>query len=224
MAMDVSSQLNNWIALTAELEDTRETIAKAVYKHYKAGRIVDDYTCDMCRKIDGLFQQSKEYQEWLQEDFKAFLDVDETKKDLGSKAKAKAMNFLTQAYINYTVSGYKRNFREAYVELGLRAITMIDNGQDLISDPKVVQLCRYALRLQKDCDNRWEEITILQRENKRGNIFVNLVQQFMVQFTAFSRTQSVPLLNRFMKPDEQLQKKIREQYRKAMLTVQSGSR
>lgn len=222
--MDVSSQLNNWIALTAELEDTRETIAKAVYKHYKAGRIVDDYTCDMCRKIDGLFDQSKEYQEWLRDDFKAFLDVDETKKDFGSKAKAKAMNFLTQAYINHQVSGYKKSFREAYVELGLRAITMIDNGQDLISDPKVVQLCRYAMRLQKDCDNRWEEITILQRENKRGNIFVNLIQNFMVQFTAFSRTQSIPLLNKFVKPDEQLQKKIREQYRKAMLTVQSGSR
>ncbi len=223
--MDVSSQLNNWIALTAELEDTRETVAKAVYKHYKAGRIVDDYTCDIARKIDGLFQQSKEYQEWLQDDFKAYLDVpDDAKKDLASKTKAKALNFLTKQYINYTVSGYRKNFREAYVELGMRAITMIDNGQELISDPKVVQLCRYAIRLQKDCDNRWEEITILQRENKRGNIFVNLIQSFMVQFTAFSRTQSIPILNKFIKNDDQLQKKIREQYRKAMLTVQSGSR
>ena len=223
--MDVSSQLNNWIALTAELEDTRETIAKAIYKHYKAGRLVDDYTCDLCRRVDDLFEQSVKYKEFLQEDFKAYLDADPTKeKTLASKTKAKAMNFLTQQYINWTVNGYKRNFHEAYNELGMRAISMVDNGQELIHDPKVLQPCRYAIRLQKDTDQRWEEITILQRENQKGNMFVNLFQQFMVQFTAFSRTQSIPIINRFVKGDDALQKKIREQYRKAMLTVQSGSR
>lgn len=224
MSTDVSSQLNNWIALTAEFEETRETIAKAIYAHYKAGRIVDDFTCDLCRKLDGLLQASQEYQEYLQEDFKAYLDPDAKKTDLASRTKAKAMNFLTQQYINYTVSGYKRSFQECYVELGTRTLNLIENGQHLVNDPKVLQLCNYALRLQKDCQHRWEEVTIQQRENRKGNMFVNLMQDFIVQFTAFSRSQSIPILKKFLKNDDSVQKKIREQYRKAMLTVQSGSR
>ncbi len=224
MMMDESTQLNHWIALMAELEEAKEKIAKAVYKHYKAGRIADEYVLDCCRRLDDLYKDAKEYEAFLQEDFKVFTSEGDPEKSgkisHAAKAKAKAAGFLSKLYIRHNVNVYKRHFRDQYLEVGNRVIGAAEDGRVVCNVPQVMDWCRYAAKVKKEADMRWEEITILHREQVKGNAFLATLKQFFVNFTSFARTSGAPWMKKVFGQNEQVVANLRKQYRQRM---QSGS-
>ena len=211
----MSSPTNQWIALTAELEDTREAIAKAIFKHYRAGKVHNEYCIDQCRRLDELYKDAKKYEQELAEDFRGCIDTGTSEKQtVAHKAQAKAANFLTKMYIKRNVTAYKRNFKEQFMELGQRAITSMDDGVVICDDANVVRLCRYAAKVRKDADQRWEEIQILHRENVRGNAFLGAIQQFIVNLTLWGRKSGLPVLTSIFKIDQGVTDRLRDEYRK----------
>lgn len=212
--MDESTQLNHWIALMAELEEAKEKIAKAVYKHYKAGRVTDDYTLECCRRLDDLYKGAKDYEEYLKEDFKAYTESEGAKSGkLAQVAGAKAASFISKLYIKYNVNTYKRNFREQFLDLGQRVISAAEEGRSICPAPQVMQWCVYATRIKKEADMRWEEITILHREQVKGNAFLATIKQFMINFSSFFRTNGGPLAKKVFRANEQAVTKLRSQYK-----------
>lgn len=213
--MDLSTQMNHWIALTAELEDTREAIAKNIFKLYKANKVHNDFAAEQCRKIDELYKDAKKYEAELADDFKGYTDADPKKQGgVASKAQGAAANFLSKLYIKQSVAAYKRNFKDQFMELGQKAITSLDDGISLCDDAQVLKLCRYALKLQKDSNERWEEIQILHRENVKGSAFLGAVQQFFTNLAVWGRSNGMPFLQKYLKVDEGAARKFREEYRK----------
>lgn len=217
MPMDEATQLNHWIALMAELEETKEKIAKAVYKHYKAGRVADEFCLDCCRRIDDLYKDAKDYEAYLAEDFKPYLEAgDQTGAKLASKAKAKAASFISQLYIKHNVATYKRHFRDQYLELGSRVIQAAEDGRVVCSVPQVVDWVRYAVKVKKESDMRWEEVEILHREESKGNAFLSTFKQFLSSFSGFARTHGGPMVKKLFGQNEQLVSQLRQQYRQKM--------
>ena len=215
--MDESTQLNHWIALMAELEETCEKIAKAVYKHYKAGRIADDYCLECCRRMDELYNDAKEYENYLKEDFKTLTETKEGQaSNVGAKAQAKAVSFLSGLYIKHNVAVYKRHFRDQYLELGARVIAAAEDGRVVCNVPQVVEWIRYATKVKKEADMRWEEITILHREQVKGNAFMATLKQFFASFSNFARTKGGPMVQKLFGQNEQLVNQLRTQYRQRM--------
>ncbi len=214
--MDESTQLNHWIALVAELEEAREKIGKAVYKHYKAGRLTDDSCLDLCRRIDEVYKEAKEYEAYLQEDFKVFTEASSQSGKLAQKATAKAAGFISKLYIKHQVANYKRNFREQFLELGARVIGAASDGRIVCNVPAVLEWCRYAAKVQKEADMRWEEICILHREQVKGNAFLATLKQFVVNFSNFARTNGGPMMQKLMGHNQSMVNQIRAQYRKKM--------
>ena len=214
--MDESTQLNHWIALMAELEEAREKIGKAVYKHYKAGRLADDSCLDVCRRIDDLYKEAKEYESFLQEDFKVFTEDKAQSGKLAQKATAKAAGFISKLYIKHQVSSYKRNFRDQFLELGSRVVGQASDGRVVCNVPAVLEWCRYAAKVQKESDMRWEEICILHREQVKGNAFLATFKQFVVNFSNFARSNGGPLVQKLMGHNQNMVNQLRSQYRKKM--------
>jgi hypothetical protein len=217
--MDMSTQMNHWVALMAELEDTRVEIAQTIYKLHKEGKITNAFAKDQCIKLDDLYVEAAKYEKELAEDFKHYIHAGD-RPDLGVaqkvtfKAKATAANVLTRMYIMYTVSAYKRSFRDRYMELGTRALTSMDDGIAICQDPKVVRMVRYALKVKKSADERWDEIQILHREKVHGNAFLVSLQQFVTSLALWGRNVGVPGMKAYLKVDEGLTKKLRGEYRK----------
>lgn len=223
MPMDAATQMNQWIALVAELEDTKEQVAKGIYKQYKAGKLIDEVLLDGCRRIDDLHKDAKQYEQHLQDDFKSLVVGDEKKKaGAVDKAKVKAVNFFSSWYIKANVANFKRHFKDQWMELGQRTITLVEESRPVTDDGRILNLCRYAVKLKKDADHRWEEIQILQRENAHGFMFLSTLQNFVVQLAFFSHMRAAPFLKKYLKYDENLQKKVREEYRKAWAARFSG--
>jgi hypothetical protein len=222
--MDESTQLNHWIALMAELEQAKEKIAKAIYKHYKAGRLADDYCLDCCRRIDELYNDAQEYERYLQDEFRPYTEAKEAenKPKLATKAKAKAMGLVANLYIKYNVATYKRHFRDQYLDLGGRVISAAEDGRVVCSVPQVLEWVRYASKVKKEGDMRWEEICILHREQVRGNAFLATLKQFFVNFSAFARTQGGPWAKKFARGNDQVVAQLRNQYRQRMQQQAEG--
>jgi hypothetical protein len=225
--MDKATQLNHWVALTAELEESREAIARAVYKMFKAGKIHDDNAMECCRRIDGLYDDAKEFEHFLQEDFKTYLG-DNTKPGIkvtgAEKAKKKAMSLFARWHIHRNVNSYKRNFRENFLDLGSRTVQAYEDGTPLTGDPTITNMVKYALRCQKEADRRWEEVQILSKEDGRGgNPFLTAVQGLVMSLTAYASTNSVPWLKKALKQDAGVQQKIREQYRKGFQALKKDT-
>lgn len=215
--MDESTQLNHWIALMAELEEAKEKIAKAVYKHYKAGRVTDDYCLDCCRRLDDLYKDAKEYESFLQEDFKPFTESTETQSGkLAQVAKAKAASFFSKLYIQHNVSGFKRNFRETYLDLGGRVMGAAEDGRMVCPAPQVVEWCKYATKVKKEADMRWEEICILHREQVKGNAFLATLKQFFANFSSFARMNGAPWMKKAFKANDKMVAQLRQQYKDKM--------
>lgn len=221
--MDEATQLNHWIALMAELEETKEKIAKAVYKHYKAGRVADEFCLDCCRRIDDLYKDAKDYESYLAEDFKPYLEAGGDDQSgaskgaqLASKAKAKAASFISQLYIKHNVATYKRHFRDQYLELGSRVIQAAEDGRVVCSVPQVLEWVRYAVKVKKESDMRWEEVEILHREESKGNAFLSTFRQFITSFSSFARTHGGPMVKKLFGQNEQLVNQLRQQYRQKM--------
>lgn len=214
--MDESTQLNHWIALMAELEEAKEKIAKAVYKHYKAGRVADEYCLDCCRRLDDLYKDAKEYEHFLVEDFKPYTESNPEKTGMAEKAKAKAASFFSKLYIKHNVSVYKRNFREQYLDLGSRVMSAAEDGRMVCPAPQVLEWCRYAARVKKESDMRWEEITILHREQVKGNAFLATLKQFMSNFTSFARMNGGPFMKKVFRGNDKMVAQLRQQYKDKM--------
>lgn len=221
--MDESTQLNHWIALMAELEEAKEKIAKAVYKHYKAGRVADEYCLDCCRRIDDLYKDAQEYEEYLKEEFRPYTDSQDAKsKKLAVAAKAKALDLISKLYVRYSVNNYKRNFREQYLELGTRVINATEEGRVVCNVPQVLDWIRYASKVRKEGDMRWEEITILHREQVHGNAFLATLKQFFANFSAFARTNGGPLVKKMARGNDKVVAQLREQYRQKMAAARAN--
>jgi len=215
--MDESTQLNHWIALMAELEEAKEKIAKAVYKHYKAGRVADDYCLDCCRRLDDLYKDAKEYESFLQEDFKAYTEAgDSAGGKIAQKAKAKAASFFSKLYIQHNVSSFKRNFRETYLDLGSRVMGAAEDGRVVCPAPQVVEWCKYATKVKKEADMRWEEICILHREQVKGNAFLATLKQFFANFSSFARMNGAPWMKKAFKANDKMVAQLRQQYKDKM--------
>lgn len=224
MAMDESTQLNHWIALMAELEETREKIAKAVYKHYQAGRIADEYCLECCRRVDALYQDAQEYESHMQDEFRPFTEAKAEKEagggvKLATAASKKAAGFIAKLYIRHNVAAFKRHFRDQYLDLGARVVSAAEEGRVVCNVAQVLELCRYASKLKKEADMRWEEIEILHREKKSGSAFLTTVRQFFTSFTSFARTNGPPFLRKLMGQNEELVKQLRSQYRQKIMAA-----
>lgn len=215
--MDESTQLNHWIALMAELEEAKEKIAKAVYKHYKAGRVADEYCLDSCRRLDDLYKGAKEYESFLQEDFKPYTESEGAKSGkLGQVAKAKAASFFSKLYIRHNVSNFKRNFRDTYLDLGGRVMDALEDGRTVCPAPQVVEWCKYAAKVKREGDMRWEEITILHREQVKGNAFLATLKQFFTNFSSFARMNGAPWMKKMFKGNDKMVAQLRQQYKDKM--------
>lgn len=215
--MDESTQLNHWIALMAELEEAKEKIAKAVYKHYKAGRVADEYCLDCCRRLDDLYKGAKEYESFLQEDFKPYTESEGIKSGkLGQVAKAKAASFFSKLYISHNVSNFKRNFRDTYLDLGGRVMDALEDGRNVCPAPQVVEWCKYAAKVKREGDMRWEEITILHREQVKGNAFLATLKQFFTNFSSFARMNGAPWMKKMFKGNDKMVAQLRQQYKDKM--------
>ena len=221
--MDLSTQMNHWIALTAELEDTREAIAKNIFKLYKANKIHNDFASEQCRKIDDLYKDAKKYELELAEDFKGYTDTDPKKQGgVASKAQGVAATLLSRMYIKQSVAAYKRNFKEQFMELGQKTINSLEDGISLCDEPQVLKLCRYALKLQKDGNERWEEIQILHRDSVRGSAFLGAVQQFFTNLAVWGRANGMPFMQKYLKIDDNVTHKLRDEYRKKFSGTKDG--
>jgi len=215
--MDESTQLNHWIALMAELEEAKAKIAKAVYKHYKAGRVADEYTLDCCRRLDDLYKGAKDYEQYLRDDFKPYTESEGIKSGkLAKAATAKAASLFSKLYIYHSVNTYKRNFREQYLELGDRVINSAEDGRVVCPAPQVVEWCNYATRVKKEADMRWEEITILHREQVKGNAFLSTLKGFFTNFSTFARTKGGPLVKKVFRNNDKVVNQLRAQYKEKM--------
>ena len=207
--------MNQWIALTAELEETKEAIAKIIFKYFKAGKIHNDYALEQCRKLDELYTDAKNYENELADDFRGYTDGGGEKKgNVATKATAHAANFLSRIYIWHNVTAYKRHFRDQYMDLGTKAINSMEDGTALCDDQQCLKLCKYAIKLQKDANMRWEEIEILNRNSVKGNAFISAVSQFFTNLAIWGRSNGIPFLQKYVKVDEGAAKKFREEYRK----------
>ena len=218
--MDESTQLNHWIALMAELEEAKEKIAKAVYKHYKAGRVADEYCLDSCRRLDDLYKGAVEYQAYLEEDFKAYTENDGGQGSKGgklaAKASAKAASLFSKLYIKHNVNNFKRNFRETYLDLGARVMDAAEDGRTVCPAPQVLEWCRYAAKVKREGDMRWEEITILHREQVKGNAFLATLKQFFANFSSFARMNGAPWMKKAMGANDKVVAQLRQQYKDKM--------
>lgn len=215
--MDESTQLNHWIALMAELEEAKEKIAKAVYKHYKAGRVADEFCLDCCRRLDDLYNGAKEYEEYLKEDFKPYTESEGVKSGkLAKVASAKAASFISKLYIKHNVATYKRHFRDQYLELGNRVMGAAEDGRVVCPAPQVLEWCKYATKVKKEADMRWEEITILHREQVKGNAFLATLKQFFANFSTFARANGGPLAKKMFKANDKVVNQLRAQYKERM--------
>lgn len=215
--MTLANQMSQWIALTGELEDVKEKVAKHVYKMFKGGKLHNERCIDMCRKLDGLYEEAQKFEDELKEDFKPYTEASSGGKTFGKAAATKAQSFLSQLYIKQSVASYKRHFRDAYLELGSKVITDINDGYNLTDDPTVRKLCVYAGKVSKECNERWEEIEILNRENVKGNAFLASVQNFVTNLGIWGRNNGIPLLKNAVKVDEGAAKKFRDEYRKKFM-------
>jgi hypothetical protein len=224
--MDESTQLNHWIALMAELEEAKEKIAKAVYKHYKAGRVADEYCLDCCRRLDDLYQSAKEYENYLQEDFKPYTETSSDAQGggkLAQQAKAKAVSLFSKLYISHNVNNFKRNFRETYLDLGGRVMGALEDGRVVCPAPQVVEWCKYAAKVKKESDMRWEEITILHREQVKGNAFLATLKQFFTNFSSFARMNGAPWMKKMFKGNDKVVQQLRQQYKEKMAAKVAAS-
>lgn len=233
--MTLANQMNEWIALTGELEDTHEKIAKLLYSQYKANRVHDEFCLDLCRKLDALYEEAKRFEDDLVEDFKVYTDAKvvakgdakdkaEKAKTLAKTAANKASGFLSRMYIRHNVSSYKRHFRDSYLDLGQRLVQTLEDGHNITDDPQIRKFARYAAKLKKETNMRWEEIEILNRENVRGNGFLAALQTFITNLSIWGRSNGLPFAKQYLKVDDNLTKKIRDEYRKNFLQPKTESK
>ena len=214
LPMDESTQLNHWIALMAELEEAKAKIAKAVYKHYKAGRVSDEYCLDCCRRLDDLYKGAKDYEQYLKDDFKPYTESEGIKSGkLAKVATAKAASFISKLYIRHNVNTYKRHFQDQYLELGNRVIGSAEDGRVVCPAPQVVEWCKYATKVKKEADMRWEEITILHREQVKGNAFLSTLKGFFTHFSTFARTKGGPMVKKVFRNNDKVVSQLRAQYK-----------
>ena len=198
----------------AELEEAKEKIAKAVYKHYKAGRVADEFCLDCCRRLDDLYTGAKDYEEYLKEDFKPYTESEGVKRGkLAKVATAKAASFISKLYIKHNVATYKRHFRDQYLELGNRVIGAAEDGRVVCPAPQVLEWCKYATKVKKEADMRWEEITILHREQVKGNAFLATLKQFFTNFSTFARANGGPLAKKMLKHNDKVVNQLRAHYK-----------
>jgi hypothetical protein len=232
--MTLANQMNQWIALTGELEDTHEKIAKLLYSQYKAGRVHDEFCLDLCRKLDALYEEAQRFESDLVEDFKVYTEAKvaapggegkakaEKAKVLAQSAANKASGLLSRLYIKHNVASYKRHFRDAYLDLGQRVVLALEEGHGITDDPQIRKFARYGGKLKKETNMRWEEIEILNRENVRGNGFLAALQTFVTNLSIWGRSNGLPFAKKYLKVDDNMTKKIREEYRKNFLQKADG--
>ena len=218
--MDESTQLNHWIALMAELEEAKEKIAKAVYEHYKAGRVANEHVLESCRRLDDMYKDASDYEAHLQKEFQGYTQNESIKSaKLAEAAKAKATSFFSKLYIRHTVNSYKRNFRDQYLDLATRVLSAAEDGRVVCAAPQVVELIKYCARVKKEADMRWEEICILQREQAHGSAFLTTLKQFFTQFSSFARQKGAPWMKKFFNSNDKMVEQLRAQYRKSMASA-----
>ena len=88
-----------------------------------------------------------------------------------------------------------------------------EDGRVVCPAPQVLEWCKYATKVKKEADMRWEEITILHREQVKGNAFLATLKQFFTNFSTFARANGGPLAKKMLKHNDKVVNQLRAQYK-----------
>jgi DNA-binding transcriptional MerR regulator len=174
-----TSLIGELIALTTEQEETLTTLGKEGHRLYKARRIYDEATLELCRKVDMTMQQIREKKGELEE----ALEVGFGPVDPGAAGTAKKVFFHQMS--KREIEHHERLLREDYDELGNRVVWLSQNDPRSLT-PRIVRMCTTLARLKRDIDWRWEELQERTRNEQKGPMFLFVLNMFIINFFRFS--------------------------------------
>ncbi|NDD31448.1 MAG: hypothetical protein EB084_24620 [Proteobacteria bacterium] len=172
------------IQLITELEDLTTSLGKEGYSYYKAGLFYDDITLDTCRRVEGALQSYDKGQRELSDglDDSLFLKDEEP----GPFTKLRKM--FTGQLLRRELGAYERTLNEAYAELASR-IRGVANTDPRSLSAKMLRICSTIKRLESEVDHRWEELEVRTKNERKGPMFILVLNMFVINFFKFSNQQ-----------------------------------
>ena len=220
-------RFNEWICVSAQYEKAVVRLGRQVYQAYSKEMLSDYTTLELCKEVSDTFADARLLRSEMEEEFERDaldgLNVEEAKKadevrqltqaqHTKRKAKLKITKFMGRQAINKRVTTHRDRVRELSRDIGLRALVCFEN-EPILTVPGHKNLCRLALRLRDDSDNKWQEIT---ESNKSGGglSFHIILMNFVANFANFSKGTYVGkfLLKFFKYNEKEEEEKLTKQY------------
>jgi len=174
-----TSLIGELIALTTEQEETLTYLGEEAYKLYRARKIYDEVTLELCRKIDSTHQliddKKRELEDALDEGF--------GNTDKGARESAKKLARST--LIKRELAGYERMLKDDLDELGNRVVWMAKNDPRSLTK-RTLRLVGNLDKLKRDIDWRWDELQERTRNEQKGPVFILVLNMFIVNFFRFT--------------------------------------
>ena len=172
------------IQLITEIEDLTTSLGKEGYSYYKAGLFYDDITLDTCRRVEGALQSYDKGQRELSDglDDSLFLKDEEP----GPFTKLRKM--FTGQLLRRELGAYERTLNEAYAELASR-IRGVANSDPRALSAKMLRICSTIKRLEAEVEARWDELETRTKNERKGPMFILVLNMFVVNFFKFSNQQ-----------------------------------
>lgn len=172
------------IALTTEQEEVLAYIGKAGHDLYKRNKIYDEPTLELCRKVDAtlrLIEERKhELEDALEQSFGAPTDKDAVESVKG-KAKRSAVEYMLKSQLDQ----HKKMLRDDYDEVGHRMVWLTTNDPRSVT-PRIARQVSFLAKLKRDIDWRWDELQERTRNERKGPMFILVLNMFIVNFFRFT--------------------------------------
>jgi hypothetical protein len=168
------------IALTVEQEQTLTWIGREGYALYKANRIYDETTLELCRKVESTHRMIEEQRQGLRGSLE---------REIGPRGRGGAEDTARQMAVDHLVrretQSLHKMLREDHDELGRRLLFTTANRQGTLT-PRLLRLCARHKHLSGDIDRLWAELQERTRQKRGGPSFILILNMFVVNLFRFA--------------------------------------
>lgn len=171
------------ISLSSEQEELMMTLGKEGFSYYQAGLFYDEITLDICRRVDGAVSEigrsKKELEEALEENH-----------FLGGEQRGiftRARKYVLGTLLRRETSHHERALGGHYDELARHIVGLAYNNPRALS-AKMLRICKTLSRIKNDIDLHWAELEERTRSERKGPMFILVLNMFIVNFFRFSNS------------------------------------
>lgn len=172
------------ISLTTEREDLTTALGREGLAYYQAGLFYDESTLDLCRRLEGAVQQVEQ----ARKDLEATVESDPRLRGAQTGALNRVRKSLFMGLMRREGSQLEKSLRDQYDELAARIAGLSSTDPRALS-AKMLRMCGTLDRLKEDIDRHWQELESRTKAERKGPMFLLVLNMFLVNFFKFSNNE-----------------------------------